>query len=251
MDILSIITILIIISAGFSYLNERFVKLPEAIGVMTMSVVASIVVLIIGRIGYKKSNLLTTLAHNINFSEVLLNVMLGLLLFASALHFDYQKLKALRRPVLILSTLGVLAYRRKLGNEQATIFDNNGYRYSAIVTSDTQAAALDVIEFYNHRDCEGEHHFKELDYDFSWNKLPFNNFQLNTIYLYATAIAYILFGYIKQKYTAVLDFVNNSMRLKNFVLHFVTLIAKWIKSGRQWIFKIFTSKDYSPLWTTT
>src|SRR5664279_1800509 len=75
---------------------------------MTMSVVASIVVLIIGRIGDEKSNLLTKLAHNINFSEVLLNVMLGFLLFASALHFDYQKLKALRRPVLILSTLGVL-----------------------------------------------------------------------------------------------------------------------------------------------
>ncbi len=107
MDILSIITILIIISAGFSYLNERFVKLPGAIGMMTMSVVASIVVLIIGRIGDEKSNLLTTLAHNINFSEVLLNIMLGFLLFASALHFDYQKLKALRRPVLILSTLGV------------------------------------------------------------------------------------------------------------------------------------------------
>ncbi|MEO8416258.1 MAG: sodium:proton antiporter [Ginsengibacter sp.] len=108
MDILSIITVLIIISAGFSYLNERFVKLPGTIGVMIMSVVASIVVLILGRLGDEKSNLLTKLAYDINFSEVLLNVMLGFLLFASALHFDYQKLKALRRPVLILSTLGVL-----------------------------------------------------------------------------------------------------------------------------------------------
>ena len=89
-------------------MNERFVKLPDTIGVMTMSVVVSIVVLIIGRIGDEKSNLLTKLAGNINFSEVLLNVMLGFLLFASALHFDYQKLKALRRPVLILSTLGVV-----------------------------------------------------------------------------------------------------------------------------------------------
>ncbi|MBC7536735.1 MAG: sodium:proton antiporter [Ferruginibacter sp.] len=108
MDILSIITVLIIISAGFSYLNERFVKLPGTIGVMAMSVVASVVVLIIGKIGDEKSNLLTTLAHNIDFSEVLLNVMLGFLLFASALHFDYKKLKSLRRPVLILSTLGVM-----------------------------------------------------------------------------------------------------------------------------------------------
>ncbi len=105
MDILSIITLLIIISAGFSYLNERFIKLPGSIGVMSISVVVSIVVLIVARIGDEKSNFIITLARNINFSEVLLDVMLGLLLFASALHFDYQKLKALRRPVFILSTL--------------------------------------------------------------------------------------------------------------------------------------------------
>lgn len=73
-----------------------------------MSVLASIVVLIFGKIGNENSNLLTKLARSIDFSEVLLNVMLGFLLFASALHFDYQKLKALRRPVLILSTLGVV-----------------------------------------------------------------------------------------------------------------------------------------------
>jgi len=34
--------------------------------------------------------------------------MLGLLLFASALHFDYHKLKEQRWPVVLLSTLGVI-----------------------------------------------------------------------------------------------------------------------------------------------
>jgi monovalent cation:H+ antiporter, CPA1 family len=108
MDILSIITVLIIISALFSYLNERFIKLPGTIGVMTISVVVSIIILILGKIGDEKSNLMTRLAHNIDFSKVLLDVLLGFLLFACALQFDYPKLKALRRPVLILSTLGVL-----------------------------------------------------------------------------------------------------------------------------------------------
>ena len=144
----------------------------------------------------------------------------------------------------------IVAYRRKLSNEQATIFDKDGYRYHAIVTSDKEAEPLDVITFYNHRGCQGEHHFKELDYDFSWNKLPFNTFQLNTIDLYATAIAYILFQYIKQKYAGTLSFVHPSMRLKNFILHFVTLIAKWIHTSRRWVLKIFTAKDYSPLWVT-
>lgn len=144
----------------------------------------------------------------------------------------------------------IVAYRRKLSNEQATIFDNNGYRYSTIVTSDNEATALDVIEFYNQRGCQGEHHFKELDYDFSWNKLPFNNFQLNTIYLYATAVAYILFQYVKQKYAGVLSFVNNAMQLKNFILHFVTLTAKWVHTARQWVLKIFTTKNYAPVFET-
>ena len=53
MDILTIITVLIIISAGFSYLNERFIKLPGTIGVMSISVVVSIVVLIIGKLADK------------------------------------------------------------------------------------------------------------------------------------------------------------------------------------------------------
>lgn len=144
----------------------------------------------------------------------------------------------------------IVAYRRKLSNEQATIFDNNGYRYQAIVTSDKESESLDVIMIYNKRGSDGEHHFKELDYDFSWNKLPFDSFEMNTIYMYATAIAYILFQFMKKKYSAALSFINPTMRLKNFILHFVTLVAKWIHTGRQWILKIFTPKDYSPLWCT-
>lgn len=108
MDMLTIITILIIISAAFSYFNERFIKLPGTIGVMTISVVVSIIILIAGKTNNTITNTIVTLAHSINFSKVLLDVMLGLLLFASALHFDYKKLKEQRLPVLLLSTFGVL-----------------------------------------------------------------------------------------------------------------------------------------------
>lgn len=108
MDVLTIITVLIIISAAFSYLNQRFIKLPGTIGVMAISVVVSLIVLIIGKTGNEKSNFITALARNIDFSSVLLNVMLGLLLFATALHSDFTKLKALRLPIIFLSTIGVL-----------------------------------------------------------------------------------------------------------------------------------------------
>lgn len=142
----------------------------------------------------------------------------------------------------------VVAYRYKQKG-QLDIFNNNGYRYYAIVTSDTKHTPLDCIETYNKRGCDGEHHFKEFDYDFNWNKLPFDNMEMNTVYMYAMLVAYLLFNAVKMAYAQKLSFVNPQMRLKSFILHFVTLPAKWIKTGRQWILKIFTTKDYSPLFT--
>ena len=108
MDLLTIITALIFISAVFSYLNQRFIKLPRTIGVMTIAIVVSLIVLLIGKNGNGNSSLIFNLAHSIDFSSVLLKVMLGFLLFAMAVHFDYKKLKELRLPVALLSTLGVL-----------------------------------------------------------------------------------------------------------------------------------------------
>jgi hypothetical protein len=143
----------------------------------------------------------------------------------------------------------IVAYRYKQ-NGQLDIFGNNGYRYYAIVTSDNQNSPLECIEIYNQRGRDGEHHFKEFDYDFNWNKLPFDNMEINTVYMYAMLVAYLLFNTLKIAYAQKLSFVNPEMRLKNFILHFVTLPAKWIKTGRQWILKIFTTKDYSPLFVT-
>src|SRR6185437_3109144 len=108
MDLLTIITILLCISAIFSYLNERFIKLPDTIGIVTISVVVSVLILIAGKTGSGLSKTIVRFASGINFSKILLDVMLGLLLFASALHLDYQKLKEQRWPVILLSTLGVV-----------------------------------------------------------------------------------------------------------------------------------------------
>jgi hypothetical protein len=142
----------------------------------------------------------------------------------------------------------IVAYRYKQAG-QLSIDNINGYRYYAIVTSDKEQTALQCIETYNQRGCGGEHHFKELDYDFNWTKLPFDNMEINTIYMYAMLVGYLLFNAVKQTYAAKLSFVNTTMRIKNFIHHFVTLPAKWIRTGRQWILKIFTTKEYGLLCT--
>jgi monovalent cation:H+ antiporter, CPA1 family len=108
MDLLTIITLLISISAAFSFFNERFIKLPGTIGVVVISTVVSVLLLIAGKSGSSLAASVINVAHAIDFSSVLLNVMLGFLLFAGALHFNYQELKEQRLPVFLLSTLGVL-----------------------------------------------------------------------------------------------------------------------------------------------
>lgn len=108
MDLLSIITILIIITASFSYFNEKFIKLPGTIGVVAISVVVSVLILVVGKTEHGITHTITTLATSIDFSKVLLDVMLGFLLFAGALHFDYEQLKKQRLAVFLLSTIGVI-----------------------------------------------------------------------------------------------------------------------------------------------
>lgn len=141
----------------------------------------------------------------------------------------------------------IIAYRYQQ-NGQLEIFDKNGYRYYAIVTSDIETSPLDCIKTYNQRGCDGEHHFKELDHDFNFNKMPFDNMEMNTIYLYAMLVSYSLFQKVKNGYSEKLVFVKREMRLKRFILHFVTLPAKWVKTARRWVLKIFTTKDYRPLY---
>jgi monovalent cation:H+ antiporter, CPA1 family len=108
MNLLTLITFLIGISAAFSYVNERFIRLPGTIGVVTISIVMSVVLLITGKTSNSLAVTITTAAYAINFSSVLLNILLAFLLFASALHFDYTELTRQRLPVLLLSTLGVV-----------------------------------------------------------------------------------------------------------------------------------------------
>src|SRR6187551_1736134 len=99
MDLFLIIALLVIVSALYSYINARFLKLPGTIGIMALAIIGSILTI---------ARYLTLLAKHINFSATVLNIMLGFLLFANAFNLNVRKLKREMRPVLILSTLGVI-----------------------------------------------------------------------------------------------------------------------------------------------
>lgn len=108
MDLFFVIALLVIISATYSYINARFIKLPGTIGIISLAIGVSILVLIIDRADPKAAKYLTSLAKNINFSRTVLNIMLGFLLFAGSFNLNVKKLKREMRPVLVLSTVGVI-----------------------------------------------------------------------------------------------------------------------------------------------
>jgi len=108
MSIFVIITILVVITAVFAYINTRILKLPETIGIMIISIVFSLLLIITGILFPAVTGFAKDFIGNIDFSKVLLDIMLSFLLFAGALHTDGSLLKANRSSITVFAIAGVL-----------------------------------------------------------------------------------------------------------------------------------------------
>ena len=108
MGYFEIASILVLISAAFGYINVRFLKLPNTIGLMLITIVFTLAII---ALSYFDDTLLEAeliIIKKIDFKAVLLDVMLSFLLFAGALHTNFEQLKVQRWPVLVFATFGVL-----------------------------------------------------------------------------------------------------------------------------------------------
>jgi CPA1 family monovalent cation:H+ antiporter len=108
MGLFLIIALLIIVSAFYSYINARYIKLPGTIGIITIAIIVSVITIIIDKLDPAVARYLTLLAKHINFSGTVLNIMLGFLLFAGSFNSNTKRLKKELRPVFVLSTLSVI-----------------------------------------------------------------------------------------------------------------------------------------------
>lgn len=116
MEILNTIAILLTLSAVFSYLNYRFIKLPTTIGIMLISLVISLFLLISGKLGFFEiSQQVSTFIKGIDFHTALINGMLSFLLFAGALHINLNELSKHKWIIMILATMGVASSTFILG----------------------------------------------------------------------------------------------------------------------------------------
>ena len=116
MQILNTIAILLTLSAVFSYLNYRFIKLPTAIGIMLISLVLSLLLLASGKLGiFDIADQASKLINSIDFHTTLIDGMLSFLLFAGALHINLNDLSKQKWVILILATVGVVSSTFMIG----------------------------------------------------------------------------------------------------------------------------------------
>jgi CPA1 family monovalent cation:H+ antiporter len=110
-----ILAILLTLAAAFAYVNHRFLRLPTAIGLMVMAMAVSVALIGLDKIGLPVSAHAHELLARIDFDDAVLHGMLGLLLFAGALHVDLGEIAAQKWPILTLAVAGTLTSTALIG----------------------------------------------------------------------------------------------------------------------------------------
>jgi CPA1 family monovalent cation:H+ antiporter len=121
-NVYTVLTVLIVLTAGFSYINARFLKLPATIGIMLISLISSLLIVWLGKYFPDISKHVTSFISSIDFETVLMRAMLSFLLFAGAIHIDILKLKKEFIPIISYSTIGVMISTLFIGMVMYLVF---------------------------------------------------------------------------------------------------------------------------------
>jgi len=106
---MEIFSILITLTALFSFINYRYIKLPASIGVMLISLLFSVALVILATFyDFVMLERAVDFVRGIEFERTLMGGMLSLLLFAGALHVDLNDFLERKWTILSLATFGVL-----------------------------------------------------------------------------------------------------------------------------------------------
>ncbi len=107
MRLLETLAFLILTAAAFSFINSYVFRLPAAIGLLLGGLVASAVILAANRLfpSLAITEEARALIERIDFTRFLFGGVLSFLLFAGALHLDFEDIDRERVPILVLASL--------------------------------------------------------------------------------------------------------------------------------------------------
>ncbi len=156
---LNIAALLITLSALFSYLNYRYLKLPMTIGLMIISLIFSLVLVALGAMGFMiAGNSIEYYAKDIvqdmDFNYVLMQGMLSFLLFAGALHINLEALAKKKWVIGILASVGVLCSTLLIGSCSYFLLQSLGFDiayiycllFGALISPTDPIAVLGILK---------------------------------------------------------------------------------------------------------
>ncbi len=110
MQALNLAATLVCLAAAFGVLNHFVLRLPSTIGLVVIALVTSLVLIGIDAVfpGFQIDDIVRAQVLEIDFAEALLQGMLGFLLFAGALHVDFDALRNQKWVVALMASIGVL-----------------------------------------------------------------------------------------------------------------------------------------------
>lgn len=108
--------VFLVVTAVLAWFNARFLKLPSTIGVMAAALMLSTAALLLDYAGKSHPRRYAAeLFGAVDFSQVLMEGMLSLLLFAGALQVDLQQLARYRWQIGLLAAFGTVAAAMLIG----------------------------------------------------------------------------------------------------------------------------------------
>lgn len=157
MDIFTIITILIVLSAAFAFINTKFLKLPFTIGLMIIAIAFTVGITMLGKVNHFFIDEAELLIGSIDFETALLDVMLSFLLFAGALHTKLDSLKAMKSPIAVFATIGVVLSTFLVGTMMYYVFLLFGHEinyiycllFGALISPTDPIAVLGILKEAN------------------------------------------------------------------------------------------------------
>ncbi|MBK1722976.1 cation:proton antiporter [Thiocystis violacea] len=153
MTLFEIIATLLSIAAIFSWLNDRYLRLPTTIGLMLIALLVSLGLLILPFDSGFQADIQQMLEH-IRFDDTLLHGLLSFLLFAGALHVDLNDLARQKWVIAILATASVVGATLIIGVGAYVLFPLVGlqvplidcFLFGALISPTDPIAVLGVLK---------------------------------------------------------------------------------------------------------
>ena len=147
------ISIVLLVVALFSLLNHRVLKMPNSIGLMIFGIVLAVLITLSKSVSEGFYTFFCDLVVNANFKDLLFGSLLSFLLFAGAIHVNYELMVKQKKFIISFATVSVLISTVLVGTALYGISSLTGLNFSlvdcllfgALISPTDPVAALAIL----------------------------------------------------------------------------------------------------------